>query len=174
MENDAITSKKIIINCGVILGILSVLLGVVIYLTNSYTDPNWIYSLLGFIVITGVIIYGIKTFKTSNRGFLTLSNALKVGVGIALIGGIISSIWNFTLATIIEPDYTQQVLDAQRDKMLENPDMTEEIVDQSMAIVEKMSSPYITIAMSIISSLFFGFIISLIVGLIMQKKEILH
>ncbi len=174
MENDKASSKKIIINYGVILGIVSVLLGVVMYVTNVYTDPHWIFSVIGFLILIGVITYGIKAYKTSNNGFLELTDALKVGIGIALIGGIIGAIWTLLLTSVIEPEYTQQVMEVQREKLLENPDMTEAMVDQSIEMMEKFSSPYISIAFSIIGSLFFGFIISLFAGLIMKKKQDLY
>ncbi|WP_103070492.1 DUF4199 domain-containing protein [Aquimarina sediminis] len=174
MENEKASSKKIIINYGILLGIVSVLLGVIMYVTNAYTDPHWIYSVISFSILIGIISYGIKAYKTANNGYLALMDAIKVGIGIALIGGVIGVIWSLTLTTVIEPDYTQQVLEAQREKMLQNPDMTEELVEQSMAIAEKFSSPFISIAVSIIGSLFLGFIISLIAGLIMQKKQDLY
>lgn len=174
MENNKVSTKKIIINYGVLLGITSVLLGVVMYVTNAYLDPSWIYSVVGFLILIVIISYGIKAYKTASQGYLTLSDALKIGIGIALIGGIIGAIWTFLFITVIEPNYTQQMLEAQREKLLENPDITEQIVDQSMAIAEKLSSPYIQIAFSIIGSLFFGFIISLFAGLIMKKKQDLY
>jgi len=174
MENEKPSSKKIIINYGVILGVVSVLLGVVMYVTNVYTDPHWSFSVLGFLILIAVIVMGIKAYKKLNHGFLELTDALKIGIGIALVGGIIGAIWTFTLTTVIEPEYTQNVIDAQREKLLENPDMTEAMVDQSMAVMEKMSSPMISIAFSIIGSLFFGFIISLFAGLIMKQKQELY
>ena len=175
MENVKASSKKIIINYGILLGIVSVLLGVVMYVTNAYKDPNWIYSVIGFVVLIGVISYGIKAFKTANNGYLILMDAIKIGLGIALIGGIIGAIWSFTLTNVIEPDYTQQMLEVQREKMIEQyPDFSQEQIDQSMAIAEKFSAPFVSIALSIIASLFFGFIISLIAGLVMQKKQDLY
>jgi preprotein translocase subunit YajC len=174
MENNKASIKKNIINYGVLLGITSVLLGVVIYVMNAHLDPNWIFSVIGILILVGIISYGIKAYKKVNEGYLNLSEALKIGIGIALIGGIIVAIWTFILTTVIEPDYTQQMLDIQREKLLENPDMSEQMVNQSMAIVEKMSGPYIQIALSIIANLFFGFIISLFAGLAMQKKQDLY
>ena len=175
MESEKTSSKKIIINYGLLLGIISVVLGVVMYITNSHIDPHWIFSVVGTIILIGIITYGIKAFKASNNGYLTLMQALKVGVGIALIGGIMGAIWSFTLTNVIEPDYTQQVLEVQREKIMEQyPDFSEEQIDQSMTIAEKFSSPFVSLALSIIASLFFGFIISLIAGLVMQKKQDLH
>ena len=174
MENEKPSSKKIIINYGVILGIISVLLGVVIYVTNTYTDPHWSFTLIGILILIAVIVIGIKAYKKSNHGFLELTDALKIGIGIALIGGIIVVIWSFVLTTVIEPEYMQNVLDAQREKLLENPDMTEAMVEQSMSVMEKMSSPMIGAAFSLIGNLFLGFIFSLFAGLAMRQKQELY
>lgn len=175
MENEKASSKKIIINYGILLSILSVLLGVIMYVTNAYTNPHWIYSVITLLILVGTIRYGIKAYKNINNGYLILMDAIKVGIGIALIGGIIAAIWSLTVTTVIEPDYTQQVLEVQREKMIEQyPDFSQEQIDQSMIIAEKFSSPFISTAVSIIGSLFFGFIISLITGLIMQKKQDLY
>lgn len=174
MEQEKVSSKKIIINYGVILGVVSVLLSVVMYVTGMYTDPHWSIGILGFLIMIAAIVYGIKAYKKANAGFLSLSDALKIGIGIALISGIIGVIWTFTLTTVIEPTYNAQMLEVQREKLLENPDMTEAMVEQTMAFTEKMTAPYIQVAFSIIGSLFFGFIISLFAGLIMKKKQELY
>ncbi|WP_109300224.1 DUF4199 domain-containing protein [Aquimarina sp. AU474] len=172
MENEKTSSKKIIINYGVILGIVSVLFGAILYATGIYKDPHWSIGIFGFVITIVVLVYAIKAFKTANGGFLNLTDALKVGIGAALIGGIISSVWSFTLTTVIEPDYSEQVMQVQKDKLLEdNPDFTQEQVDQMFAIPEKLQSPPIAFALGIVGSLFVGFIISLVAGLVMQKKQ---
>ena len=173
MEAQKTSAKKFIINYGVLLGILSVLLGAVIYITNSYTDPHWIFSVLGVVVLIGVIVYAIKAFKKANGGFLTLGEALKVGIGTALIGGLIGVIWTLLLTNVLEPDYVQQVMEVQKEKMLDQG-LSEEQIEASAEMMEKFSSPLISVAASLIGNLFFGFIISLIGGLIMQKKQDLY
>ena len=57
------------------------------------------------------------------------------------------------------------------DKMLENPNMTEEMVDQSMKFIEMFSNPAISGAFMIAMSAIFGLIYSLIGGLIMKREE---
>ncbi len=175
MENEKPTAKKTILNYGVLLGIASVLFSLIVYLTGIYKKPPIIVGIIGFVIMVASITLGIRNFKSRNNGFLTLSDALKVGIGIALIGGIISGIWNITLTTVIEPEYTAQVMEFQKQKMLdETPDMTEEQVDQVYAMTEKLQKPPIAFALGLVGSLFFGFIISLIAGLILQKKEELY
>ena len=175
MEQNQPDTKKLIINYGFILGMVSILYSLTLYLTGMYRDPHWSVGILGFIILPIMVYMGIKAYKEKNNGFLLLSDALKIGIGIALVGGILAALWNLTLTNVIHPGYTQEVLALQKEKFLaDSPDLTQEQIDQTFAISEKWQTPFITFAISIIGSLFFGFICSLIMGLIMQKKEDLY
>ena len=174
METQKTSAKKFIINYGVLLGILSVLLGAVIYITNSYTDPHWIFSVLGVVILIGVIVYAIKAFKKANGGFLTLGQALKVGISIAAISGLLFAIYNAIFNLVIDPGFAEQMLDITREKLAENPNMTEEQIEMSIDWARKLGGPVIGGAFFIVMSVFFGFIYSLIGGLIMQKKQDLY
>ncbi|WP_025664864.1 DUF4199 domain-containing protein [Aquimarina megaterium] len=172
MEKTTISIKKHILKYGITLGILFVVYGVILYLTNNTTSKNQIFAVIRAAVLIGVIIYGIKVYKSANNGFLKLSEALKIGIGIALIGGIITIVWNSLLMNVIEPNMTDQIFDAQRKAMFEkNPNISQEQIKQSRAMVEKINSPYIMSIIGIAWNLFSGFIISLIGGAIMQKNR---
>lgn len=172
MEHETTEAKKFVLNYGVLLGILAVILGVIMYVTNAYLNPSFIYSVIGFLILIVVITLGIKAFKQENGGFLSLSEALKVGIGIAVIGGLISALWSFVLMTFIEPDFMAQTMEVTRNKMLEtNPNMTEAQIDSAMEMGASFSSPWIIMAFSLIGNLFFGFIISLIAGLVMKREN---
>lgn len=172
MENQQATAKKFVLNYGVLLGITSVIFGVVMYVTNVHLDPPMVYSIIGFLILIVVISLGIKAFKTENGGFLSLGEALKVGIGVAVIGGIIAAIWSFVLMNYIEPDYMSQMMEVQREKMIEmQPDMTESQLDATAEMTSKFSSPLMVMAFSLIGNLFFGLVISLVAGLIMKNKN---
>jgi hypothetical protein len=72
---------------------------------------------------------------------------------------------------IIDPEFMGQMKDVVRDQMLENPNMTEEMVDQQMVWVEKFMSPVLGSAFWIAGSMFFGLLYGLIAGLIMKKEN---
>ncbi|WP_373056015.1 DUF4199 domain-containing protein [Zunongwangia sp. H14] len=172
MENSTANSKKIILNYGAILGVISILLGVIMYVTNAYLSPSFIYNIIGFLILAGTIWLGVEAYKKENNGYLSIKDALKVGVGIALIGGIIGAIWLLLLIFVIEPDYMTQLGDLQREQMIERfPDMPQSQIDQSMEMAGKFSSPWIITAFSLIGNIFFGFLIALVVGLIKKNKN---
>ena len=63
MENKTAQPKKVIINYGLILGIISVFLSVIAYVTNTHLQPHWSVMVIGMLVFIAVLVYGIKAFK---------------------------------------------------------------------------------------------------------------
>ncbi len=173
MENTTTAlSKKHILNYGLLLGLVSVLFGVIIYITNSYTQQSWVISIAGFAILIASIVLGINGFKKENNNLLSLSQALKVGIGIAMIGGLIGAAWMYILMNYIEPDMVNQIVNAAEEQMIEqNPNMTEAQIETAIEITRKFTSPGINTAISLIGNLFFGFIISIFAGLIMKKES---
>lgn len=172
MENSKASSKSIILNYGLLLGILSVVLGVILYVTNAYLDANWVYGTISFLIIVAVVVLGINAFKKQNHNFLSLKEAIKIGLGITLIAGIISVIWQLILMNILEPNYMDQLADMQREQMINNfPNMTDSQINDAMAMNAKFSSAWFVAAIALIGSLFQGLIIGLIAGLIMKNKN---
>ena len=172
MEAEKTEAKSFVLNYGFLLGILTVIMGVVMYVTDAYLNPSIIYSVIGFLLLVVVISMGIKAYKTANNNFLSVGEALKVGIGISVIGGIIGAIWMFLLINYIEPEFMAQMADTQREAVTEmNPNMTEEQLDSVMEMNAKFSSPWIMIAISLVGNLFFGLIISLVAGLVMKNKN---
>lgn len=170
MENVKASSTKIMTNYGVLLGIVSVLLNVVMYVTNNHLQPHWSVQVVGVILFIAIVVMALKAFKKENGGFMKLGQALKVGLGVSLIAAIIGAIYTFLLMTVIEPTYMEQVMEIQQEAMLEQ-DMPKEQMEAALAMSEKFSGPGIVITFQLIAGLFFGFIFSLISGLILKKEN---
>ena len=129
--------------------------------------PQYLY----YIIFPVVVIYAIGQYKKRNGNLLTLSEAIKLGLVIGLISAIVYAIYGLVFNYIIDPEYMGLVMESVRDKLLENPNMTEEMVDQSMVMMEKFMNPLVGTAIWIALSALFGLIYSLIGGLAMKKEQ---
>lgn len=109
MENNANSTKNIALNYGLILGFTTVLISVVTYIIDMPLKTGWISGLLGIIVMIALIVLGIKKYKEGNDGFVSLTEALKVGIAIALVGGIIGSLYQLVFLSYIDPEYISRV-----------------------------------------------------------------
>ena len=172
MENQNASVKNIAFTYGLLLALFSITISVVAYVTGNHLDKNLWVSIISFLVTTALIIFGIKKFKVANDGFLSLGEALKVGLAIAVISGIIVAVYNYIFMTAIEPDFINQLMEVSREEMIkQNPNMTEKEMEMALNISKKFMSPGIMSAFAILGSLFTGFIISLIGGLIMKQNR---
>ena len=172
MEKQEITPRQIMLNYGIMLGLASVLINVILYSMGKTYEPHWSVGVISTLITVFIIILGIKKIKDLNGGFLSLSEALKMGLGIALISGLVTVIYTLIFTNFIEPDFFARMMEVQQQKMLEqNPQMTDEQLEAINAISGKMSGPIISSAVAIIISMFLGFVISLIGGLIMKKSD---
>lgn len=172
METQTASVKKIALPYGLLLSLTTIVISVIVYVMGMTYDQPWWQSLLNFVAMIGFIVYGIKAYKHDNENYLSLGEALKMGLAIALVAGLIGSVFSYLFVTVIEPDFAVNMLETTRVKMIDdNPDMTQEAMDMALGVTEKMMSPGILVAFSIVGSLFIGFIISLIAGLVMKNNR---
>lgn len=170
MENQKKSFKQIVTTYGIYLALVSVLLLVVMYVTN--TNQNWVISIVSFALTVLILVYAIKTFKYQNQNYLTLGEGLKVGMATAAIAGVLAGVYAYLHYSFIYPEYIDTVLDEARMQMAEQSQgMTEEQMEQAIGFTESFTSPFMMATFSLIGSLFFGFIISLIASLVMKRER---
>jgi cytochrome c biogenesis protein CcdA len=169
MENQA-NSKNLMVNNGIILGVASVLFLLVMYATGNHLAPHWSASVVNAIIFIGIIVYGIKQYKAANNDFLSWGQGVKVGVGVAIVGGLIVVIYNYLFMNFIEPEFMNQMMEVQNQAFLDQG-LTEEQIEAANAMTSTFSSPGILAAVGIVSYAIGGFIISAIAAAIMKKSE---
>jgi hypothetical protein len=170
MEAQKPTVGKFARNYGVTLGVIMILIAVIMYVTGMSMEGKQWPQYLYYIIFPVVIFYAISQFKKQNANVLSLGQAIKLGVVIAAISAIVYIIYGFIFNYIIDPEFMGQMKEVVRDKMLEAPNATQEMVDQQMKFVEMFMNPLIGSALWIGLSMFFGLIYSLIGGLVMKKE----
>ncbi|MFC4721273.1 DUF4199 domain-containing protein [Geojedonia litorea] len=170
METQKPTVGKFAMNYGIILGVIMILISVIMYVTGMSLEGVQWPQFLYYIIFPVVIFYAIGQYKKQNANVLSLGEALKTGVAIAAISAVVYVIYGLIFNYIIDPEFMGQMKDVVRDKMLEAPNATQDMVDQQMKVVEMFMNPAIGSAIWIGASMLFGLIYSLIAGLVMKKE----
>jgi len=171
METQEQTPGKFSVNYGLILGAIMILISVIQYVTGMALEgTNW-PTYLYYIIFPAVIIYAISVYKKNNNGFLTLSNAIKIGLIIAIISALVNIVYGIVFNYFIDPEFTGKIIEMTGEKLLENPNVTPEMVETQMEMMEKFQNPIFGFTIWLALSAFFGLVYSLIGGLIMKKEE---
>ncbi|MDJ0645047.1 MAG: DUF4199 domain-containing protein [Flavobacteriaceae bacterium] len=172
MENQQNPSRKsIMLNYGLYLGIASILLSVLNYSFGNTYEPHWSLNVLGIVLLIVFAVLGIKKFKEANGGLLSIGQALKTGIGITILGAIIFMVYFYVFAKFIEPEFIARTTELNLEKALErNPSISQEALDAQENATKKYFFAF-SFGFILIVNLFIGFVVSLIAGLVMQKKE---
>ena len=176
METKNVNFLSITLRNGILLGLASVAFTVLLYITDFlYTDSTLlavITWLINIAISVVFIVMAVEQYKKANEGFLSIGEAIKVGVLVAVIAGVIGAIYQVIYATIIDPDYYDKVVEVAMKKMSAmanfNEEQLEEFQDKMYANKPSIGSSFST---SIIFSAIGGLIISAIVGAVKKKEQ---
>jgi hypothetical protein len=170
MEEQQPKTGKFALNYGLLLGAAFVVFGVMLYTQKMHYEMSGAVMGISILVMVAGIFLGVNAYKKANGGYLTLSEALKVAVGIALVGTVLSLAYQYILTHFIEPDFLDKAMEIAKAKtMAKNPNITEEQWEQGVAMQKKLA--WIQYPVGLIINSIIGLVIGLIVGLILKKAK---
>ena len=146
METQKNTTAKTALNFGLILGGINVVYGLMLYSLEMHYQGETATSLIGYALLIGVIFWAIKHFKKTNNGYISLSEALKTGVGTALISALIFSIYTIVVIQYLDPEFIDKSIEYQKQKLIqEKPEIPLEDVNQMFEMQKEFSGPTIKV-----------------------------
>ncbi len=170
MEQQQPKTGKFALNYGLLLGVISVVFAVMLYTQKMHYETNTTVIVISIVIMAAIVFMAVNAFKKANGGYLTISEALKVAVGLALIGTIITLAYQFVLTNFIEPDFMDKALEIAKPKAMEqNPSMTEEQWEQGMEMQKRFA--WIQYPVILIMNCVIGLVLGLITGLILKKSK---
>ena len=176
METKNVNFLSIALRNGILLGLVSVAFTVLLYVTDFLYTDNTLLAVITWLINIAIsvvfIAIAVEQYKKANEGFLSIGEAIKVGVLVAVIAGVIGAIYQVIYTTIIDPDYYDKVVEVAMKKMSAmanfNEEQLEEFQDKMYANKPSIVSSFST---SIIFSAIGGVIISAIVGAVKKKEQ---
>lgn len=172
MASQKIICNKFVLLYGFLLSIIYILIEVLDHNTEGVSAIEKWGTPLFYLLFFAAIFHAVVQYKNHNGGFLKLSQAIKIGLTIAIISGVIIAIYMMIYRYVIAPESMAHVLEEARKKLMENPDISKEMVDKMMVGVKIGAQPWFTAGVWLILSVVFGLFYSLIAGLIMKKDAL--
>ncbi len=167
-QNEQVTVKQVAIKWGLILGIISIVLFLAFYfgglMGESWTE--WISP-----IFIAVIMYlAHKEFKDQGNSFMSYGQGLGLGTLMSAVSGVVSSVFTYIYIKFINADYVVELLDMARAKM-EEQGQGDDQIDVAMGMMEKFMSAGMTAGISLLGTIFIGFLIALVVSAITKNND---
>jgi hypothetical protein len=122
------------------------------------------------IVIIAFPILGMSSYKNINGGFMSWGQGVKIGVGIVIIGTLISIIYQYVFSTFIEPEFYAQVEEVTRTGLFD-AGMTEEQIEMQIEMQSKFQGTLVGGAVGLLFFAFIGFVVSAITAAVKKHTE---
>ena len=152
---------------GLILSVISIVFSIVIYVFNLYEMSA--LSFVNYAIFIGGLVYGAVLYSNQNGHNVTFGNLFAHGFKTTAVVIVITSVYTVLAFKVLFPDMLDKVLEISRKKMLENPKMTDEMIEQAMTMTKKFFIPF-ALGGAIIGTGFIGAIGSLL-GAAVAKKN---
>lgn len=156
-----VTSTSVGLRYGLLTGLVSVILSFILFVTHADQSPaRW----LGLVILIGAMVLAHKTYKQANEGFMSYAEGLGIGAFMSGVSGVISTAFSVAYMKFIDPEYMSRATETARANMEAKGGLTDEQIDQGVAMMQKFSTTGWMVLFGILGSVLGGLLIALIVS----------
>jgi hypothetical protein len=154
---------------GLILGIAGILFTLIVYFLDLTFNKAVGYIFIGIAVV--LLYFFIKSYRDNYlHGVMTYGQAVGAGVIIYLYYSVIGAVFIYILYTVIDTGLTAKLLAFVEEEMVKSGKVPEGALDTAMAFQKKIMIPEVMAPLSLVSNMFYGTVISLLVSIFLKKE----
>ncbi len=163
--------KKLIYQYGLLTGGVAVAFEIMRFIMKIHYENDGVTTLVSILILFVGILAGNLAVKKSNSGLISLNQTLKTGVGIALVYTLVTLAWTALLFNVLEPTFWDTAAEiAYKAAKEQDPEAMGSVsFEDFKPFVDWLSWGVYPIAIAF--SLFFGFILSLVIGIVIKRSE---
>lgn len=141
---------------------------IILYITGLYLNNN--INLLTYIIMLAGLVFAVKDRRDKDLGgFISFGEAFKTGFLFCMITGVIGVVFSLIMLNFIAPEMIDEILKKAESDMI-NQGLPDAQIEVAMEWTRKFTSPVWMAVWSLLSTAFFGAILSLIVAAIFKKN----
>lgn len=166
MENTADYKKQSVLY-GIIFGLFSSLL---LYFNYKFQLENTtVMTIVSLAIAILLVLYPIHQFKLNNANKLKISQALKIGLIVGLIGGLMYALYTYLHYKQIDTEFITKTIEEGNNALDSQGNLSSQELKQSREMIEVIISPFTYATLALIGALLKTFLIALVVGLIKKS-----
>jgi len=180
-DTSASSSNSGLINHAVKWGLISAACSIIITLLLYVVDYTLMvqikFALFSLVLYLGIVIFGGINYRKSVGGYLDFGKAYLHGLTIFALSGLVATIFNILLYTVIDPELPSKLVDASIENtraMMEQFGAPADGMDEALEKVKTDTEARFTVvglAKSYIWVVVVSAILALITGLIVRKRQ---
>lgn len=167
-------SKKIIVNYGLIAGVIVSIMMLISANTITDYDRALVVGYASMLIAFSLVFVGIRNYRDKyNNGIISFGKAFKIGIMIVLIASTIYVIAWLVAYFFFEPDYLEKYSAKALDKLKAGGASQTEIDKQTKELADfarMYKNPFFNAMMTYMEILPVGLIVTLISSLILKRK----
>ena len=158
---------------GLLTGAVSIVFSILTYILDvPFKSPVMYFS---FVILLTGIIYGTFQYRNSYfGGYISFGKAFLSGFIIVLTATVLSSLYSYIFLTFIDPGYLEKIIQQtleQTEAKMADKGVSADQMEPALAMTRKFMSPIIMMIFGILTSAFFGAILSLIAAAFLKKED---
>lgn len=156
------------LNYGLILGAISVVFGLMLYSMDAHTSQDTSNTVISIVLAAAITIWAIINFRKANGGLLSLGQAVKLGIGISLIAGVIGIVYLIFLSNVLDTEFATKIAENAKAAAEEAGVMTSAQIEQQYK--GTIDYFWISYPVILIFNVIMGLVIGLVGGLLFKKS----
>ncbi|MDB5233844.1 MAG: hypothetical protein JWR44_837 [Hymenobacter sp.] len=163
-----VTTTSVGIRYGLLTGLVSIIISFGLFATHMEQSP---LRYVSFLVMVGGMVMAMRQFKENNHGFMSFGQGVGIGVVLSAVVGALSAIFTYLYMNVIDPDVVGRMMEKARADMEARGGMSDEQIDQGMAMAGKFMNGPIMMVGVVLGTIFFGLLMSLVVSAFIKHSK---
>ena len=146
MEDQNLELKKYISQYGALLGGISVVFGLMLFSMDMHYQNETSTTIVSLVLTLGVIVFAQYSYRKDNEGFMSLSQGIKMGLGMGAVSGLINVAYFLVLSNVLDPEMMNKALEMGMNQFLDqNPEASQDMINQVESMQEKFSAQLLVV-----------------------------
>jgi len=156
---------------GIYLGFVLIIYSLLMFLLD--VDRESYIQYFSYVILAVGLYWSIVSFRDKQLdGFIEYGKAFSAGFYTGMFASVLAGIFLYVYVQYIDPGMIDEILINAEESMLENnPDMSNEQIDQALAMTETFTSPVMMGIMGFVANVIVSAILSLIIAIFAKREN---